>query len=264
MKTTQKISTGVFVALIAGAAIFNGCKKDSVSPTNPQSTYNMYMTDAPAVNYSQVNVNIVGAQVNSETSGWVNLNVKPRIYNLLTLCGGKDTLLATGMVSTGNVSQVRLILGATGNTVMVGSTLYPLSTPSDQQSGLKVNVNSYVAGGAAFNLLLDFDAGMSVVASGSGSYILKPVIRANVAPTNGGIKGVITEFSSQYTVMATNGTDTSATYSSAIDGRFEILGLASGTYNVLVVPQAPYTVETFTGVIVSAGQVTNMGSLTIE
>ena len=54
----------------------------------------------------------------------------------------------------------------------------PLTTPSAQQSGLKLNAKPFdVAEGQTVELVLDFDAARSVVRAGnSGKYLLKPVI----------------------------------------------------------------------------------------
>jgi hypothetical protein len=259
MKTKQKIGLALFGALLI--TFFSACKKETPQSSS-QTSYYMYMTDAPA-DYQQVNVNITAAQVNT-ASGWVSLNINAGVYNLLTLSNGKDTLLASGTVASGMVSQIRLILGPTGNTVKVNGTVYPLETPSAQQSGLKLDVNTDLSGISTFKMVLDFDAAMSVVANGSGSYILKPVIRANVAPTTGGIKGNIAPFSSQFAVLAIANADTSATFSSTLNGGFEVQGLASGTYEIVIIPQYPYRVAVYNGIIVNAGQVTDMGAVSVE
>ena len=263
MKTNGKTQMAMFVALAAAAAMFTSCKKDNNNmTTSSPGTYNMYMTDAPA-NYQQVNVNIVGAEVNSGTSGWIALKVNAGIYNLLNFSNGKDTLIASGQVSGSTVTQVRLLLGSTGNTVMVNNTLYPLQTPSADQSGLKVDVSSNMSGTASNTVVLDFDAGMSVVATGSGSYILKPVIRADIAPANGSIQGTISPLGSPSTIIAING-DSASTFSSTLTGGFMVQGLASGTYTVVILPPPPYTIKTVTGVNVTSGQATSMGTITLQ
>ncbi len=261
MKTNLKISTSLLAVALIGAATFSACKKEnSSSPSNTNGTYNMYMTDAPAI-YQQVNVNVIGAQVNTQ-GGWVSLSVKTGIYNLLDFYNGHDTLIATGSIPSGNINQVRLILDSTGNTVMLNNVLYPLQTPSAQQSGLKINANYTITAGGICDIVIDFDAGRSVVATGTGTYILKPVIRSNA--NNGTIQGTITPIVAQYPVMAiSSANDTATTMSSVINGGFQIQNLPSGTYTVVITPPSPYSIQTFTGVSVNGGHVTNMGKITL-
>jgi hypothetical protein len=73
------------------------------------------------------------------------------------------------------LKELRLILGP-GNSVMKDSVLYDLDTPSAQQSGLKIKIDKSL--GLAFDsLTVDFDAEKSIVETGNGKFILKPVIR---------------------------------------------------------------------------------------
>src|ERR1043166_2189918 len=197
--------------LIAAAActfVFVRCKKSSSASSESNSTtYNIRMTDAPG-NFQQVNVEIVGAEVHSdETDGWVALNVHEGIYNLLDFSNGKDTLIASGSVATGIVSQIRLILG-THNTVMVDSQVYNLETPSAQQSGLKLQVHHELSKGIDYNVVLDFDAAKSIVLTGSNKYMLKPVIRTIVKALNGAIQGTVNPAASRPAVWAVSATDT--------------------------------------------------------
>jgi hypothetical protein len=60
--------------------------------------------------------------------------------------------------------------------VVLDGTTYPLSTPSAEQSGLKLQEPN-ITGGIMYHVLLDFDANKSIVKLGNGGYKLKPVIR---------------------------------------------------------------------------------------
>lgn len=259
----MKIITAFAVALVAGTT-FIACNKTNMARPNYTTPYNMYMTDAPGA-YQQVNVNITGAMINSDVSGWVSLSIRPGIYNLLNLTNGKDTLIASGQIATGHVSQVRLILAATGNSVMVNGSVFPLQTPSDQQSGLKLNVDNTLTAGITYNLTLDFDAGASVVQASDGSYILKPVIRAVAAATSGAIKGIILPASSTTEISASSAVSgQETTFSSAATGDFLLQGLAEGSYQVTITPLPPFSVQTFSNVMVSTGQVTSMGTIMLH
>jgi len=263
MKTNMIRIGCITVAL--SSLVFAGCKKDTPSPASSggNSQYNMYMTDAPG-SYQQVNVNIINAEVNSSVSGWMALTIHPGIYNLLTLTNGKDTLLASGSVPAGAVTQVRLTLGD-GNTVMANGTIYPLQTPSAEQSGLKLNVNQTLVAGSTYNLTLDFDAGMSVVQTGNGSYILKPVIRAVMAPDNGGIKGIILPVGQVSAVIAVSvSSDSTSTYSSGTTGNFLISVLPTGSYKLIIIPPAPYSTQVLSSIQVQSGYITNVGGINLQ
>jgi hypothetical protein len=267
MKTNKKIYAALIAALFTAGTLFEACNKDKgASPTSSTTTYNMYMTDAPAASYQQVNVNITGAMVNSSVSGWVSLAIRPGIYDLLMLSNGKDTLLANGQIAVGNVSQVRLILAPTGNSVMVNGTLYPLETPSAQQSGLKINVNNTLVAGITYMLTLDFDAGQSVVQTGNGSYILKPVIRAVAAASSGAIKGTITPVTATEIVAVSVSTpsDSLTTFLNTHTGTFLLQGVSAGAYNISILPLPPFTSSTYNNIAVSTGSVTDMGTISLH
>jgi len=155
--------------LIAFIACNKGDSKDSV-------TLNIRLTDGPG-DYQQVNVDIQEVRIKSanDTAQWITLNTNAGIYNLLDFQNGVDTLLATGMVPSDMLKEVRFILGD-DNSVMVDSVIHPLTTPSAQQSGLKIKIDKSL--NLDINtLVLDFDAEQSIVETGNGGYILKPVIK---------------------------------------------------------------------------------------
>lgn len=157
------------------AFTFVACNKDDNG--TQQTTLNVRLTDGPG-DYDQVNVDIVEVRVkmSDDTSQWITLsNGNYGVFNLLDYQNGVDTLLATGQVPNVFLKEVRLVLGDS-NTIMVDSVLYDLKTPSAQQSGLKIKLDKQLS--LTDNLLLlDFDAAESVVETGNGEYILKPVIK---------------------------------------------------------------------------------------
>jgi hypothetical protein len=165
----------IALALALGLIAFNACDKDN-NQTGDSVTLNIRLTDGPG-DYQQVNVDILEVRIKSanDSSQWVTLTTNAGIYNLLDFQNGVDTLLATGTVSSDTLKEVRFILGD-DNSVMVDSVIYPLQTPSAQQSGLKIKIDKDL--NLDINTLtLDFDAEKSIVETGNGSYILKPVIK---------------------------------------------------------------------------------------
>lgn len=163
----------LLIAFSFGLIAFAACNKDD---DKGSATLNIRLTDGPG-DYQQVNVDIQEVRIKSasDTAQWITLNTNAGIYNLLDFQNGVDTLLATGMVPSDVLKEVRFILG-NDNSVMVDSVIHPLTTPSAQQSGLKIKIDKSL--NLDINtLVLDFDAEQSIVETGNGGYILKPVIK---------------------------------------------------------------------------------------
>lgn len=248
--------------------LMNGCDKiddlrnHGSGQSSGKATYNVRMTDAPG-NFTEVNVDIVAVIVKTSKGGEITLNTKAGIYNLLDFQNGKDTLLASVGLDSCTVSQIRLQLGSR-NTVVVDSVTYPLTIPSGSTSGLKLQVHQKVSPGITYNVLLDFDANQSIVKTGNGKYLLKPVIRTIDSAVSGSIKGMVIPMGVSRTVTATDSSNNS--FSTNIDpltGTFLIRGLPAGTYTVVISPAAPYNQQTISGIQVDIGKVTLMTAINL-
>ena len=225
-----------------------------------KSSLTVKMTDAPGP-YNAVNIDLVGVEVTGTNNDAVLLNVNNRIYNLLNFANGKDTLIGTGTLDVGTVEQVRLILGP-NSTVVVNNVSYPLSTPSADQTGLKLQVHQTLEGGIAYSILLDFDANQSIVDMGNGTYKLKPVIRTIDAAISGTIKGKIAPLGTLVVVTATSGL-VSFSANVSTTGDFLFMGLPAGTYTVTATPVLPKVAIVKTSVVVTTGVATDAGTFTI-
>lgn len=161
-----------FAAAFAAALSFAACDKDN----NDQATLRIRMTDGPG-DFQQVNVDIkeIRVKMSSDTAQWLLLPTNVGVYNLLNFQNGIDTLIAAGLVPNDTLKEIRFVLGS-NNSVMVDSILFPLVTPSAQESGLKVKIDKHLA--LDINtFVLDFDAAQSIVVQGNGVFRFKPVIR---------------------------------------------------------------------------------------
>ncbi len=253
----------IFVSILSIFGLgFIACDNQSAKT----ATVEVRLTDAPG-DYQEVNIDVQGVQVNtgSDDSGWKSVDIQSGVYNILDLTNGLDVLLGKIELPTGKLSQVRLILG-TNNSVKIGGQTISLTTPSAQQSGLKLNVNTTLEEGITYKLILDFDAARSIVKAGnSGKYNLKPVIRTIAEATSGAVKGVVTPIESTPAVYAISGTDTLGTaFADQATGKFMIKGLAAGTYKVSFAPKTGYQPLTKENVSVSVGNVTDLGTVTIS
>ncbi len=158
------------VAIVTALAI--ACKKDNNSTTDLR----IRLTDNP-YNATEVNVDIKQVRVNlqDDSTGWVNLDTRAGVYNLLDYQNGIDTLIAQATVPTGRLKEVRFVLG-TQNSIKISNTLYPLTIPSGSESGLKIKLNKQL-NAHLDSLVIDFDAALSIVQEGTGNYKLKPVLK---------------------------------------------------------------------------------------
>lgn len=161
--------------------VFMGCNKEN----GGTGRIKVEMTDAPA-DFTEVNVNITEVWAHysgnsGEASGWVELNVLPGFYDLLQLQNGLTTMIVDPTsIPVGNITQLRLILGENNYAVeMIDSVAieHPLLLSSQDQTGLKINLNSPILNDQTIVVLLDFDAGASIVEQGTMEYRLKPVIK---------------------------------------------------------------------------------------
>ncbi len=253
MKTIFKT---IGVMSIIMLIVLTGCKK-----TDEYARLNVRLTDAPG-QYDHVYIDIQGIEIHSDNGGWFSPSFfNAGVYDLLQFNNGADTLLCSIDMPVGKISQIRLILG-NNNSVVVDSVSYPLSTPSAQQSGLKINLHEDLLADVSYTIILDFDAGKSIVQQGNGSYSLKPVIRAYSELENGKIKGIVQPMAAQPVVYAIQGTDTVSAIPNP-DGFFMICGL-NGTYDLFINPADPtYQAVTISGVQTAWGTITDVGIITL-
>ncbi len=170
--TTMRLLTIRILCLLTIAIAFAGCQKENTGTTQLK----IHLTDNP-FNASEVNVDIRQVRVNfrDDSTGWVNLDTHAGIYNLLGLQNGIDTVLAQGLVPTNTLKEVRFVLGD-DNSIKIDSIVYPLTIPSGGESGLKIKLNKHL-NASLDSLVIDFDAALSILQTGTGEYKLKPVLK---------------------------------------------------------------------------------------
>lgn len=167
------------ILLIAGltGAFISGCKKDDDPTESPSTGYmQMEMTDTPG-NYLHVYVDVVSVAVHGN-GGWMVLNTRDTIYDLLTLQNDITAVLADStLLPTGKITQLRLILGSRNSVVLNDSSAHDLTIPSAMQTGIKINMNTTIEPNKTTRVLIDFDANQSINITGNGEYKLSPVIK---------------------------------------------------------------------------------------
>lgn len=247
----------------------------SASPSESQGTLSIGLTDAPSCGFDHVNVTLQKVRVHQSATasdtdaGWTDLTLAPAMrLDLLTLTNGTFTTLGQTPLGAGHYSQIELVLAPNdaahplaNSVVPTGGAETALTTPSAQQSGLKLNADITIAANQMADFLLDFNACKSVVHAGnSGKYLLKPVI--SVIPSYvSGVSGYLDAS------LASGGTVVSVQQGGAIvkstapdaTGKFTLEPVAPGTYD-LVVAAPGHVTGVMTGVPVADQAITVLNS----
>lgn len=252
-------SNSIFVAL-AAIGLLSSCSKDDNQSTQT-TPVTIKMTDAPGY-YDAIHLNIDEIEIRT-SSGVESLDVDGDPFNILEYTMGKDTVIAGDDVPSGRIQEIRLKLEDEGNDIWVDGVRHSLKTPSGQSSGVKIKVQDELIPNVAYTLLLDFDASKSIVKTGNGQYLLKPVIRAIPIATSGAITGTVTPASLAH-VFAINGVDTVGTLANSV-GKFYFPGMSEGTYKIVVQPSvAGYLDKTIEDVQVVKGSVKDVGTISVQ
>lgn len=203
-----------------------GCDDSSSSGAGTGTgTLSLYMTDAVTNDFRAVYVTIADVAVHRAATGadgdgadgrqqgdegWEVVASPQKTYNLLELVNGAMAELGTTELETGHYTQLRLMLGGepdegsnvNGNphphpnyVVNEDGTARKLTVPSGYQSGIKLVHGFDMVAGQTAELVLDFDANRSVVATGSGKVLLKPTIKIVDSLNYPLVKGVVRDAS---------------------------------------------------------------------
>jgi len=253
-------------ALLVALALMAGCSKDNTTAGPGMGTLQMFVTDAPAA-IDAVNLVITGVAVRHSgadtVTGWQTLRSDSVSFDLLTLRGGVLAQLASGVIPSGAYDEVRLKLG-TGSTVTVDGVVHPLVVPSGSTSGLKVKGPFTVPDGGTIDVAIDFDAARSIHETGSGTWMMRPVIRIVAIASTGSIAGTLSPPDVGASIWALAGVDTVQGTTPVTAGHFTLAGLPPGTYAVRIDADTTHRDTTITGVAVTAGGSTNLGTIPLS
>lgn len=185
------------VLLVVGAAIvasllFAGCGGDGGSTST--GTLKLAITDKPSDNYAAVVVSVKEIRVvpagkenaadNDPGLPLVASFAPAKVIDVMQL-NFVQMALGEAVLPAGSYSQIRLILEPNpngqgqplANYLVLKTDLaarIPLTTPSAQQSGLKVLGPIEINPGVINAVMIDFDPNTAVVARSNGDYNLKP------------------------------------------------------------------------------------------
>jgi hypothetical protein len=228
-------------------------------------------------------VNVTIGRVEANIDGeWVDVAqpAGPVTVNLLDLAR-QEVLIGADQIPAGAYTQVRFFPQSVSVTDSTGTQ--PVTVPSADQTGIKVNLNYTVEPGAVTSVLLDFNVAKSLKKTGNGRWQLQPVIPAVVKTASGTVAGRVVDgaaggapvagasVSAVYTAGTAYpvGTEVNTATSLAPDGVFKVWALLPGTYTVTAklaggTPEAPTErVVSVENVVVTAGQSADAGTLTL-
>ncbi len=191
LKTWMRAATAVHVATMIGCAGSTDSRSESrylSSYAEKPHNFRLSLTDAPNDDLTAVVVNIKHAELRVSGGGKearviAAENLGP--INLLDLQNGvtlpmEDMQLPAGV----RVTQIRLVLNETGHYIMKGTEeRCDLKTPSAQKTGVKILIHQGIAidNGYNYSVVVDFDAKKSIVQTGNGGCLLKPVLKLKSA-----------------------------------------------------------------------------------
>ena len=188
---------------LSAAAVDGGVAGTSVNSgaaaVAAMGTLRLALTDAPACGFDKVFVTVVKVRVHQSGSvgegeaGWSEIVIDPgKRLDLLKLTNGVLEELGQKSLPAGKYQQLRLVLAENGSTAPFANAVVPtgstgevaLTTPSAEQSGLKLQTNMDVIASQTADFVIDFDACKSIVTTGgngngnstAGKYLLKPVL----------------------------------------------------------------------------------------
>ena len=275
-----------FVVVVAIVLLLVGCSGNSsnsqsgfvnVSVSDPPTC------SAPSGPYSHVFVTVTDVTIHASAnarpndSGWVdltpNLKNSPQQVDLLAQANTECFLAMLGSgteLQAGNYQQIRVLLapdnspipgnqcssapGSPANCVVLAAdnSVHALTLTSEAQSGLKIpsgqiaGGNFTISAGETKDLDIDFNACASIVATGNGRFLLKPVLHAGEVGLSSAINGTVIDSSTGNpivggtTVVVLEQKDASgvdrviqSTLADA-NGNFVLCPVPAGTYDLVV------------------------------
>jgi hypothetical protein len=201
---------------------------------------------------------------NSNTLVWDTLSITPGVYDLLQLRNGTDTLLASGLITSGKVLRVRVTLGTRDSVYTDSVTHYPLHI-AWTTTFFDINVRREhvsTVDNNQFKLWLDFDLARSIF-YWNGAYWLKPVVKPFNDKAKARIEGRVLPGGASPFLMIYSATDTLYALP-GWQGYYQVRGANAGTYSIYFKGQHGYKDTTITNITVTAGKLTTVPTVTLH
>ena len=144
----------------------------------------VYVTDPPPPDMEKILVDIKNLEVHKTGGNWTSIAVDTEPFDLKEIEGIQD-FLASQIVETGKYTQIRFEVNSV--TIVAEGDNHTAKVPSDK---IKLVGNFNVTDNNTTEITLDFNGEKSVLVTGKGDYIFKPVIKLLVSDKGKPIKPV--------------------------------------------------------------------------
>jgi hypothetical protein len=257
----------ILTALAAGLLVLSACGGSSYGPAGGGSgsntaTLSVSLMDGPFRTSSGTvtAVNIAIAKVEAVGTGGTQTIATFTPSKQINLLDYQTSALnlGTAVLPAGHYQQLRFVLDTSNpnnTSVVVNGTTNPLSIPSATgigwggntstdsgdgvgTSGIKINVGLDASGGYTYAYVIDFNAAESIVNTGSGGWLMKPVLVASAQATSGAISGTVTNSTGgavvNAEVLAEQGGTVINSGVTDTSGNYQINALPAGSYTLVV------------------------------
>ena len=259
MKTTSFRSGITVICAFIASFVLYGCQKNVLTQDKHAAGFNalqLFLTDDPSPVAEQLWLDIQQLEIKVEdddqarhesehqqqtddddnkgnvSGGWMNINIRRGVYNILQFRNGLDTLLGgISFPAAHALKKVRLRLG-NNNTAVVNGTAIPLIVKDNDHyivirlETAAISLNS----GNPSKIWIDIDAGRSISRHGN-DLELKPRATCFSKESTGRLQGTVLPKEAHAMVIAFNASDT-ATSKPEDSGAFSFSGLKPAVYSV--------------------------------
>ena len=264
MRSLRSVASLCVAAVLLAACGGGGTTGSLTSPAgSSNATLSTMLLDAPfrtsGGTVTAVNVTIAKVELLGSGAPLVLATFSPSKHINLLDYQVNPLALSSSQIPPGTYQQLRLVLdtsSSTNTSVVVNGTTFPLTIPSATggggfgnatsvdagdgagTSGIKVNVNLVAVAGAVYGYVIDFNAAESIVQTGNGAFLMKPVLVATAQNIAGSIAGVVknnaaTGVSNAQVVAEQGGVIVNSGVTDA-NGNFQINALPAGSYTLVV------------------------------
>jgi len=204
MKHTKTLLTILFSLLVlpfiiacGGGGSGGDSSSSATAGTVSTGTLSLYITDAkPRLpeKPTAVNIRVIAIEYGHD-DGWTEVeDFEPLTINLLDWQDGKKIHLGDFELPVGHYKEIRFKLDIPEcNITFKTAPTAPLTVPSGDTSGYKGKGAFEITAEAPVAVAADWDVGRAIVVTGSGKYILHPVIQLFVTELSGAIKGTVVD-----------------------------------------------------------------------
>ena len=196
----------VYIAVFLVLSLGLGCKKNSddnkwwllalAGTNNGNGNLKITFHDAPLVgtNIEKVNITVLETQIIDFYDKKITVSDQTYSFDLLQLTANNPVVLAHASVPPGTYKQIRLILDDNSSLTFTDNSTAPLTVPSGEQTGIKIDGIFTVPDEKLYTLDIDLDPSKSIHHAPGKGWMLKPVITLtgeNILQGNFAYKGNI-------------------------------------------------------------------------